>query len=116
MLNGHSPPLPQANLFRDHCFFTCFSFYGFFVAMFKFFDRVQAKNIFGFFLNAFKSTFIHSTHVSTTVPLGMIFKHLKDLFNIEDQANNFSWLFPICEMNAIVNHELWGSCHQPIEL
>jgi hypothetical protein len=50
------------------------------------------------------------------VPLGMIFKHLKDLFNIEDQANNFSWLFPICEMNAIVNHELWGSCHQPIEL
>ncbi len=52
--------------------------------MFKFFDGVQAKNAFGFFLDAFKSAFIHSAHLSTSVPLGMIFEHLWDLFNLED--------------------------------
>jgi hypothetical protein len=73
---GPCPPYPKLGLFGDHCFSTSFSSYGFFVAMFKFFDGVQAKNVFGFFLDAFKSAFIHSAHLSTSVPLGMIFEHL----------------------------------------
>ncbi len=84
MLSGPSPPLAKLDLFKDHCFSIGFSFYGFFIAMFKFFDRVQAKNIFRFFKNAFKSAFIHSADLSTIVPLGEIFKHLRDLFNIKD--------------------------------
>ncbi len=52
------------NLFRDHCFFVSFSFFGFIFVVFILFDGVLIGNIFGFFfkhiqvnIHLFNSTF-----------------------------------------------------------
>jgi hypothetical protein len=63
--------------------------------MFNFFDEILAKSGFGLFLDLFKLTFIHSTHLLVNDPLGKVFEHLQDLFDLEDLINNFSQLFPI---------------------
>jgi hypothetical protein len=44
--------------------------------MFRFFDGILAINIYGFFLNMFKSTFNHLVHLLAGGPLSMLSKHL----------------------------------------
>jgi hypothetical protein len=63
--------------------------------MFKFFNEILAKSGFGFFLNLFKLTFIHSTQLLVNDLSGKVFEHFQDLFDPEDLINNFSQLFPI---------------------
>jgi len=53
------------------------------------------KQIWIFFKNTFRSTFIHSTHLSTSGRSNMVFEHLQDLFDPKDLINNFSYLFMI---------------------
>jgi hypothetical protein len=49
-----------------------------------------------FSLNIFKSTFIHSTQLSASGPLGMVFEHLWDLFDPKDSTSGFSQLILVC--------------------
>jgi len=44
----------------------------------------------------FKLAFIHSTHLLARGPSSMVFKHLRDLFDLEDSTNDFSRLFLVC--------------------
>jgi hypothetical protein len=43
-----------------------------------------------FFLNMFKSAFIHSIHLLAKGPLGMVFKHLQSISDPKDLDNDFS--------------------------
>jgi hypothetical protein len=56
----------------------------------------QLETNLNFSLNIFRSTFIHSTHLSTKITLSMVFEHLQNTFEPEDLANGFSQLFPMC--------------------
>lgn len=49
-----------------------------------------------FSLDMFKSTIIHLIHLAGERPSNMVFKHLRDLFNLEDSTNNISHLFMVC--------------------
>jgi hypothetical protein len=60
------------------------------LAMFNFFDGIPTRHRFGFYLEMFKSAFIHSVHLSIRGPLGMAFKHFQYLFDPDDSTNDFS--------------------------
>ncbi len=40
--------------------------------------------------------FIHLAHLLANEHLGMVFKHLQDLFDPKDLSNNFPHLFLVC--------------------
>jgi hypothetical protein len=61
--------------------------------MFIFFDGVPTKSRFGLFFKQLKMTFIHLAHLLASGFLGMVFEHLRDLFDLEDSTCGFSQLF-----------------------
>ncbi len=71
--------------------------------MLKFFDGIPTKSKFGFFLNMFRLAFIHLTCFLIGGPLGMVFEHLRDLFDPKDSTNDFSQLFMVCS-NVTMNY------------
>lgn len=56
-----------------------------------------------FSLNMFRSAFIHSTHLSTKGPLGMIFQHFWNIFDPNDSTSSFSQLFLVC-FYVVIRH------------
>jgi hypothetical protein len=93
---GFQPPCPNFGLFRNHCFFEDYSSFKFIITMLKFFDGMLAQSRFRFFLYAFKLAFIQSVHLLTSGPLGTVFEHLWNLFDLEDLLSGFSQLFLVC--------------------
>jgi len=93
---GICPFSTNFDLFKNHYCFVSFSSSRFVLAMFRFFDGIQAKGKLGFFLDMFMLKFIHSTHLSTIWLLDMVFKHVQDVFDQQDLVSGFSQLFLVC--------------------
>lgn len=47
-------------------------------------------------MDSFRSSFIQSSYLLACDCLGVVFEHLRDLFNLEDPTNWFPQLFQVC--------------------
>jgi hypothetical protein len=81
--------------FKGHYYFVNFSSFRFVLAMFRFFNRIPTKSRLGFYFKRGQVN-IHPYYLSIRGFLGMVFKHIWDLFNLKDLASGFCQSLMMC--------------------